>query len=301
MKPNRTITAFAILLSALVLLPFAKAEAQSILYGTTGGGNPGALYTIDPVTGTATFVANLVDAAANPYAVTGLAFDSVGTLYGSTSSQSPTGPSELVTINPLTGLVTQVGSFGTAATMADLTFNSANNTLYGGNSATANLYSISLVNGQATLIGPSGVTGAAGVGIAANGAGTIYGTPDGSSGDLVTYSTGDGSTTFVAALSGAPHAGAINALTFNNSSTVLYGVNVDQTNVARPADVVTIDVTTGLVTDLAGGSVNFLDAIAFSVPEPSTWLVGALAFGAIVLSQRKRILVMRRARMEVNR
>jgi hypothetical protein len=128
------------------------------------------------------------------------------------------------------------------------------------------------------------------VGLAANGAGTIYGTPDGSSGDLVTYNTSDGSTAFVAALSGAPHAGAINALAFNNSSTVLYGVNVDQTNVARPADVVTIDVTTGVVTDLAGGSVNFLDAIAFSVPEPSTWLAGALALGAVCYTQRRRLL-----------
>src|SRR5436190_15413540 len=92
------------ILIALTLFTISASHAQ-LLYGTTGGGNPGDLYTVDPSTGVVTVVGALTDGG-NSYAVTGLAFDSItGVLYGSTSSQSPNGGSSLVSINPLTGQV----------------------------------------------------------------------------------------------------------------------------------------------------------------------------------------------------
>ena len=294
MKSRATILFACFLGLAFFALP--NARAQSTLYGTTGGPFPGALYTIDPSTGAATLVGPLVDSSANTYSVTGLAFDSLtGILYGSTGTASPTGASELVAINTSSGLVTPIGSFGVTGTMADLTFNSVNNTLYGTNSLSADLYTISLSTGAAITLGPSGVAGVPrGVGVAANDSGTIYGTPNGASGiggQLVIYSTADGSTTVVNSLSGATYpVGAINALAVNSSGTLL-GVNVDLTNPARPTALVSIDTTTGVVT-LIGLSIDGLDALAFSpmvaVPEASTWAAAALAVAYVLFLRFRR-------------
>jgi hypothetical protein len=250
-----------------------------VLFGATGGGNPGQLYTINPSTGTATPVGALVDALANTYAVTGLAFDSVnGILYGSTSKNSPTGSQSLVAIDPTTGLVTYIGSFATGDnnTMADLTFDVATATLYGSGSLNGNLYTIDTTTGAASALGSSGLLGVVGVGMAIDSLGTIYGAPRGADQELVTYDKITGAATTVATLSGAPYPSPsnISAMAFDASDT-LYGVNVDLNDVTRPTHLVTINTATGAITDI-GLSVNNLDAIAFAVvPEPiSTILIG---------------------------
>ena len=158
--------------------------------------------------------------------------------------------------------------------MADLTFDSVNSTLYGSGSLSANLYSINLLTGKATSLGPSGKA-PSGVGIAADGSGTIFGTPSGAASDLVIYSTVNGSTTVVAPLSGSPFATAsINALAFNAGT--LFGVDVNLADSTRPTDLITINTITGVITNI-GASIPNLDAIAFSVPEASTWWAASLA------------------------
>src|SRR5437868_11247652 len=144
---SRATTLFACFLAlAFVALPNSGAQ---VLYGATGGVKPGSLYTIDPSTGAGTLVGLLLDSTNHNYALTGLAFDSVtGVLYGATSSQSPTATSELVTVNPSTGLVTPVGFFGVS--LGDITFDSANGILYGTASSNTDLYSINLATGAAT-------------------------------------------------------------------------------------------------------------------------------------------------------
>src|SRR6516225_503363 len=106
-------------------------NANGVLYGGTSGA--GALYTIDPATGTATLVHALVGAS-NPsltYGVTGLAFQpGMGVLYGSTSADSPNSPNSLATINPANGQVTVIGPSGTGRPYASIAF-APNGTLYG--------------------------------------------------------------------------------------------------------------------------------------------------------------------------
>lgn len=307
MKPTRTLQLIAV---ALGLLSGSALTNGQTLYGTTGGpSNPGNLYIVNPATGFATLVGPLRDSDLAPYAVTGLAFDGTGTLYGATSTNSPTAPSELVTINPMSGLVTVVGAFNTGVvsgvnnspeTMADLTFSSVNNTLYGGGSLSTNLYSINLGSGQAASPGASGTSGVpAGVGIAANNAGTVFGSPNGAAGDLVTYNTTTGAATPVATITGAPFGanGSMAALAFSPSS-LLYGVDLNRSDNTTPraSDLVTIDTTSGAVatigpiTDLNGNIPQF-DAIVFgpaAVPEPSTWLAATLSLGIILVGLRRR-------------
>jgi hypothetical protein len=302
MKTTRALPLSGALMAAVMLAIAPRATAQDTLYGTTGGSAPGNLYTINPANGNATLVGALVDINNNAYAVTGIAFDSVtGVLYGSTSSLSPTAPAELITINPSSGLITVIGAFNTGSTgvgqsngpetMADLTFDSANLTLYGGGSQTAYLYTINTATGAAATFG-SPTFGPRGMGLAANNSGdTIYVTPNSTSGSLVEYDTSTAAHSTVAPLSGGPHQpnGLINALAFNSSS-VLYGVDAELTNSpTKSGHLVTIDTASGVISDV-GLTVDTLDAIDFMpVPEPGTWLIGVLSLGAILFVCVRRL------------
>src|SRR5260221_10358566 len=89
----------------------SRTDAQT-LYGSTSAGGPGELWIINAANGAAVQdVGPLNDSLGANYAVTGLAFDPLnGVLYGSTGGKTGT---ELLTINPATGLVTVVGNFNT--------------------------------------------------------------------------------------------------------------------------------------------------------------------------------------------
>jgi hypothetical protein len=80
-------------------------------------GTPG-LYSINPATGAATFVAPIQDSSGTPPSggVVSLQFDCQGTLYGGTATGlfAPDG-GRLVTINPATGLFTFVGAVSATA------------------------------------------------------------------------------------------------------------------------------------------------------------------------------------------
>ena len=274
-----------LLVPLFFLFCLASIFGQTVLLGTTGSSAGGELYSIDQSTGAAVPIGALVDSSSNAYAVTGLAFDNLtGVLYGSTSTNSPTGAKSLVTIDPLTGAVTEIGSFGTSSTMADLTFDAATATLYGSGSLDGDLYSINLTTGVATVVGASGLSGIKGAGLAISSGGDVFGAPRGANQQLVMYSKSDGSVVTVATLSGAPFpSGSIAAMTFGSGAhgATLYGINVDLNDTARPTHLVTIDPTTGAVTDV-GASANGLDAIAFvTVPEPTT--IAMMAFGACLL------------------
>ena len=107
----------------------ADAACASGLFGATGsGGVNGNLYCIDPTTGVGTVIGPLLDASANPYGLTGLAFQpGTGVLFGSTTVKSPTAAGHLVWIDPGTATVTDVGPFnigsfsGKPNSMSDIT------------------------------------------------------------------------------------------------------------------------------------------------------------------------------------
>ena len=145
----------------------AASQAQAgTLYAATAAGAPGELYIINQATGAMVQdVGPLNDALSTNYPITGLAFSPItGVLYGSTGNNGAV-DARLVSINPATALVTDIGPFnagpvnsgGTPATMADIAFDSSGN-LYGvGSIGGPQLYSINTLTGQATVIGWTGI------------------------------------------------------------------------------------------------------------------------------------------------
>lgn len=275
-----------------ILAMLGRAEAAT-LYGATAAGGPGELYILNPATGAVIQnVGPLNDSIGANYPVTGLAFNPItGVLYGSTGNSDATAAAKLISINPLTGLVTVVGLFnagptnsaGTPSTMADLEFDAAGNLFGVGSIGGPQLYSINLLTGQATVIGSTGLTSTTGGGLAISSGGTFFGTPTASR--FGTYNPGTGAFVNIANPV-KPAGGAYGALSFDENG-VLYGLNVGSGS-PPPTHLVTIDPITGAVTDL-GGSVNALDAIAFqTVPEPST--MALLAVSGILLGMHRRKL-----------
>jgi len=273
-----------------VLTLVSRADAAT-LYGSTAAGGAGELYILDAATGgVVQDVGALNDALGANYGITGLAFSPLtGLLYGSTGNFNPLTAAKLVTINPINGLVTVIGSFnagnaGNPSTMADLAFDASGN-LYGvGSIGGPQLYSINILTGQATLIGGTGLTSTTGGGLAISSGGTFYGTPTASR--FGTYNPLTGAYSNIANPA-KPVGGAYAALDFNDTG-VLYGLNLGS-GTPPPSHLVTINPLTGAVTDL-GASVQALDAIAFrTIPEPTT-LALLLGSGAVwvLMNPRRR-------------
>jgi hypothetical protein len=82
------------------------------LYTTNAGGNDASLYTVDPATGEATFVAEIRDVSGAPVRLTGLEFDGAGNLFG--LGRSAFGDT-LLSIDATTGIATVVGDIGSLA------------------------------------------------------------------------------------------------------------------------------------------------------------------------------------------
>jgi len=246
------------------------------LYASTAAGGPGELYIINQSTGTVVQdVGPLIDVNNVNYPITGLAFSPTsGILYGSTGNAG-TVDGLLVRINPATALVTPVGSFnagptntgGTPATMADLAFDPSGNLFGVASIGGPNLYSINVATGQATLVGPNGVsTSTSGGGLAISSGGVFNATP--TSTRFGTYNPGTGAYTNIAAPT-RPVGGAYAALDYDGGT--LYGLDLGP-GPALTTHLVTINPATAAVTDVAA-SVAALDAIAFQVPEPSAMLL----------------------------
>src|SRR5262249_6661292 len=152
--------------------------------------------------------------------------------------------------------------------------------LYGNSGAIGDFFTVNLATGQATSIGATGVGPTFGGGLAANAAGTIFrspgrlGGPGPGRGQLFPHDHTNGQATSVATLTGAPLASStLNALTFDGPGT-LFGVNNVPSDQAGSPHLVTINTSTGVITDV-GQSLNNLDALAFRrdtlapVPEPT--------------------------------
>jgi hypothetical protein len=279
----------AVLFSVAPVIP-----AHSQLYGATGSAAvEGHLFILDPATGSSLLdIGALLTAAGAPVGITGLAFDPVsGVLYGSTANASPNLAQHLVTIDPVTALVTDIGSFGVGvSTLSDITFDPTTNTLYGWQAASGHhLVTVDRTTGAITLIGP-GTAAFGGGGLASDAAGTLFSTPDGATnppGTLNTVDKATGILSLIGGLSGAPLPNGMNALAFDGAG-VLFGVNLTRGGGAR--HLVTINTGTGAVTDI-GRTEDNLDAIAFrptAVPEPG--LLGFLMAGGVggLLLRRRR-------------
>ncbi len=258
------------LLCAFGLLFLAVRADALTMYASTAAGTTGELYILDSSTGAVVQdVGPLNDLNNVNYPITGLAFQPhTGALLGSTGNSVAGTAAMLVKINPVTAQVLVIGSFnagpvngsGTPATMADIAFDSAG-ILYGiGSIGGPNLYTINTSTGQATLVGSTGLTFTSGGGLAISSAGVFYGTP--TSARYGTYDSTTGAYTNITAPALPAGTGAYTALDFTGST--LYGLNTGPGS-PPPTHIVTIDPTTGTVTDI-GVSLNSLDAIAFQPP-----------------------------------
>jgi hypothetical protein len=267
-------------------IAFASNSNAGTLYAATSAGGPGELYVINQSTGAIIQdVGPLNDSSSVNYPITGLAFSPVtGVLYGSTGNAG-TVDAKLVTINPGTAQVTVVGAFnagpvnsgGTPATMADLDFDAVGN-LYGvGSIGGPQLYSINTATGQATVVGPTGLTSTSGGGLGISPGGVFNGTP--TSSRFGTYNSVTGAYTNIAAPT-LPVGGAYAALSYDGNT--LYGLDLGP-GPGLTTHLVTINPATAGVTDVAV-SVPALDAIAFQVPEPATLclMIAGLAMGVLV-------------------
>jgi len=279
-----------------------RADAQ-VLYGSTASGGPGELFILNPANGAMiTDVGPLHDSGGTNYAITGLAFNPVtGVLYGSTANTVVATSARLVTINPANALVTVIGQYNAGptgsnshgqtvgATMGDLAFDSAGNLFGIGSIGGPTLYSVNITTGKATAVGPSGLSGGtAGGGLAVSPSGVLFGSPNSftaTGAEFGTYNPTTGAYTQIANITTPAGAGTGYA-GFAFLGNVLYGDDL-----GTPAHLVTINTTTGAVTDL-GASVVGLDAIAFGVtpvPEPSSLVLLSLAgVGALAHRRRRR-------------
>jgi hypothetical protein len=287
------------ILCALGALATGVPAGAQKLYGATAGGNPGELYVLDAATGAMVQdVGALSDVAGTRYSVTGLAYDAgSGKLFG--SSGNGFGPAaKLVTVDPLTALVTEIGSFngppdpahpGKSATMGDLSFDPISGGLYGvGTVGGPQLYTINTTTGAATVVGSTGFTSTTGGGLAFDASGQAYGTP--TSTRFGTYDKATGAYTNIGSPA-KPVGGGFAAMTFDDAGKLL-GLNLGAGNATH---LMRLDPLTGASTDL-GVSINSLDAIAFvpggggAVPEPGSMalLLGPGLLGVLGVIRRRR-------------
>jgi len=181
MKGLFTILVMLILISGMISPVYAPTPGT--LYGVEGNGSPGTpggLNIVDQTDGSLTLVGDVV----TPGGLSGLAIDSTVTAFGTTVQGSGVA-SNLVIINLDTGnLVNTVGTVtdvsGQELKIGDLTIQPGTDVLFGitanqgpvGAPPGGSLFTISNIDGSATLVGDTGISTNAGLGFAPDG--TLY-------------------------------------------------------------------------------------------------------------------------------
>ena len=281
--------------AALSCMATPSADAGT-LYAADGAlSTAGNLYTVDSNTGLTTVVGALVDAAGASYAINGMAWDSVNQwLWGTTSGASPTFANGLVRINPLTGQVTQVGSLGLNPPNFGADLDLQGGTLYGwAEGSFSALMTINTATGAATIVGPNGQNlNTTGSGLASNGQGTMFSTPDLATGNIWQVNTITGQLVSPTALSGGTANARIGALEFLGST--LFGVEIvgDGISGITSNQLISINPVTGAISSIGqfrdASTLQFnryIDAIA--VPAPGA--VALLGLAGIVGFRRRRV------------
>jgi hypothetical protein len=232
----------------------------AVLYAASGTfGVQGILYTLDPATGAVlTTVGPLHDANGNFYGITGLKYHpATGIFYGATGHGSPTNPNYLVIVDPVTALVTPIGSLGVGALVTDIAIDPTTGTMYGLNEYNQNFYTINTSTGRAVQTGLTGIGLTNEGGLAADRRGALFGVTD-----FSFYSFNK--TTGVATLIGPTGLrNWLKAADFNPSN-VLYGLEggggSDNVHLRW---LVTFNVTTGTGTRVGQITARDLGALAF--------------------------------------
>ena len=226
---------------------------------TTGGqGVAGSLYTVNLGTGSATFVAPVRLSGTTPIGLTGMAaHPQTGVFYAITSALSTSQGQSLVTVDVNTGHATLIGELRHAA--SDIAFNRAG-ILFAWLTNTSQLGIVNLATGAITPIGNARGAGPP-AGLAIDGRGLAFITPNGAAGTLDTVDIGTGNITTGPTLTDAPFPSSINSMTFTPSGLLL-AVN---SNAGVPANtrLVTINLGSGKVSNI-GTLPDDTDALTFT-------------------------------------
>ena len=264
------------LLLAQFIVWAAPSSAQfaevNTLYGADGAaGNPNTtLYTINPANGT-----KVASIGPIGFSVTGLAVDpTTGQLYGSTSSQDPTGgaPGSLIKIDKETGEGTFFGGReiidGCDTGTADITF-TTDGQLWGWTECSDDLVKINKATGEGTVVGDSAF-GSFGSGLSADpDDNTLWFTGDGDNGLYHTVSKTTGALTSQGTLNGN-NLNSINSLAWSCDGETLFGTaNIDSGGGDR--EFITINTATDSITVVGGpaGIDPQQDALAWDCAPPA--------------------------------
>lgn len=240
---------YAVTLGTLLSLPLA---ANATIWVTSGNGDSN-LYEIDETGAT---VATVGDTG---QFFTGLAYDPDGARLIGTTSPNSADPGSVYSIDPTTGVATEIGDHGIDQAVIDLTF-SNDGTLYGWlEPSRDDLVTIDLTTGAATIVGDFG---------SSSSGRTIEFTPDG---DVALFNLSDAilldpvtgaATGSNITLNGS---GNINA-SYRTSTGIAYAIGASGRDGPRTLN--TIDFTTGEVTQLGTISVPNASGLASDFFDP---------------------------------
>ena len=253
--------------------------------------NDGALATVDQTNGNVAIVGH----PAGVSRITGLAFDSLGDLFASTTGGTPFPPppngpqlSDLLQLNPANGqliLEVPITSGGIQLSIADLAMQPGTNVLYGvsspnGTGAPGQLYTINAKTGVATPVGaPQSFFDS--IAFAPNG--TLYETIA----DFAGMGPINPHVQVLNPATGAPVGGPVatnfffSALGGGTDNTSLFAGTGDQSGLYL------LNPATGVATLLGNTGPNFVGDYALGpVPEPAE--AGVLALSLLLLARRRR-------------
>lgn len=215
--------------------------------GTLYNGRFTELFTVDTSTGTTTFIG---DAG---HSIPGLAYDpATETLYGARDLGVESDIDLLVTIDALTGDVTDIGSIGFGS-VRGLAYNTKRQKLYGTENGWQ-LISIDTQTGLGTAVGGPGSLGFSRVdGLAYDSVNDILYGVDSATNQLITINMDTGVGTALATVDTSN----INSLAFDSASETLYG------NRWAFGDVVTINTSTGQTTIIGPHYSRQLQGLSF--------------------------------------
>ena len=269
MRPARGISSFIVLVFAAGIALTARPVQSQPLYGATSqfGVCPSNLYSIDPATGASTLIGPIQapGPVATPYClVSAMDFNpSNGVLYAIGTRNDPESASGLlIAIDPKTASVTEIGLadvFGT-----DMSFRS-DGTLFvhGGSEADPvphSIFTVDTATAASTFVGITGVSG--------GGNGLAFSPDDillqasGNSLNAIDQTTGAAIHLKTLSFPAACSSGArrVSAMDYRPGTFTLYGIlNCDNTT----WHLVTINTSTGAVTDVGPTGVDQMDALAF--------------------------------------
>ncbi len=268
--------------AAVMVLLATPAHGQTLL----GNGFDGVLYNVDFTTGNAS---NPRSTGTGDSSLTGIAISSNGTLYGLTTFVGNPANS-LVTIDPVTGMSTTIGSTGlTTIAEGGLAFDPTNGTLFGIQNIPSNreLFTLDISTGSATVIGNLGglLDGDfSSMAFAPDGTLYILDTGQMSMSRLLTVDKSTAAT--ISSVTLSMDLGFTSGMAFHPVTGTLY---VADGGVGEGTDsLYTLDPLSGDLT-LVGptGLPDGLAGLAFVIPEPNSAVLGCAA-GMIALAVRRR-------------